>query len=256
MNQTVRRINSAARFHCAPDWSWDTRAVTMPDRDVWVVVGGLGRMTRFAPEREVVRLARGDVFVLGEDDKVLAEHDPSEPLIVIAVHFEGGPDLGTHYRVQPIEFLAGLLDRCLRARLLADPDAACRWLDLALNEIGSSTAGRDRTGAARDDAVRSLMDEIRDRPGDDWRVSTIADRMGVSQQHAGRLFRESSGRSPKEYVIEARTQAAKAYLEGSSLPVKRIAMELGYHDEFHFSRQFGGRVGMSPSAWRERLISP
>lgn len=43
---------------------------------------------------------------------------------------------------------------------------------------------------------------------------------------------------------------ARGYLAGSSLPLKRIAAEFGFHDEFHFSRTFRARVGRSPSEYR------
>lgn len=222
----------------------------MPDRDVWAVVGGTGQMTVFEPAESTTTLSRGDVFILDERHSVLAEHDPSDPLAVVAVHFDGGPPLDLHYRVIPTEFLIGLVDRCLRARLGGDETRAMMWLELALQEIAASQVAR----AGQNERLATLMDQIRDRPGDDWRVSVISDRLGTTPQHAGRLFRRASGISPKEYVIQARTHAAQAYLEGSSLPIKRIAAELGYHDEFHFSRQFRDRVGVSPSEWRDRSV--
>jgi AraC-like DNA-binding protein len=218
----------------------------MPDRDLWTVVGGRGTLRLTGNVERSWNVTRGDVFVLDGTLPVIATHDPADPLVVVAVHFEGGPPLPVHTNVVPVEFLAGLLDRCLRARLRGNTDAAVRWLEAALDELDDSQ--ELRTGA--EDSLQVLLDRIRERPGDDWRVGTIADRLGVTPQHLGRLFRGATGRSPKEYVLEARTQAARAYLTESSLPVKRIAAELGFHDEFHFSRQFRSRTGVTPSAWR------
>ena len=242
-------INSAARFHCAPDWSWDTRRNEIIDRDLWTVLAGTGSLqrgrTRFA-------LARGDVFVLGPTTRVRATHRPDDPLTVVAVHFDGGGPLPDHVRVTPIEFLAGLLERLLQARLRGDGVEAVRWLAVALDEVRSA-ARSPRTGSVRDH-VATLADRIRERPGDDWRVGGLAEAAGVSPQYLARVFREETGRSPKEYVIQARMEAARAYLSGSSLPIKRIADELGFHDEFHFSRSFKRRIGMSPG--RYRLATP
>jgi len=245
-------INSAARYHCAPDWSFDTSARGLPDRNLWVVLAGTGsaRLTG-EPERSV---ARGDVFVLDSTRPFAARHDPSDPLTVVAVHFDGGTALPAHVQVVPIEFLAGILDRLLRCRLAGDEAAATRWLHAALEEVAAASRAREHGPDARAAlAVAAVTDQIRERPGDDWRVANLADRIGVTPQHLGRLFRELTGRSPKEYVLEARVEAAKAYLRGSSLPIKRIAAELGFHDEFHFSRQFSQRVGTSPSAYRSRV---
>lgn len=251
------RINSAARFHCAPDWSWDTRDHGMPDRDLWVVLAGTGtaclaRGANCAADGQEIPVGRGDVFVLDETRPFSARHDQGDPLTVVAVHFEDGPPLPAHVRVVPVEFLAGILDRLMRCRLHADDATASRWLAAALEEVGAAATAHERPPQARTTDPNALADQIRERPGDDWRVATLAERAGVTPQHLGRMFRELTGRSPKEYVLEARVEAAKAYLHGSSLPIKRIAAELGFHDEFHFSRLFSRRVGASPSAYRSR----
>ncbi|MFW5689946.1 MAG: helix-turn-helix domain-containing protein [Spirochaetota bacterium] len=237
-------INSAARFHCAPDWSWDTSGLEFSDRDLWVVLAGRGTLA-WGADRYV--LARGDVFVLDGSRRVRAGHRPDDPLTVVAVHFDGGGELPGHVRIAPIEFLAGVLERLLRCRLRGDAAAAERWLEVALSEVEEAEHAPPTTS---DDLVATLADQIRERPGDDWRVSEIAGRAGISPQHLGRLFRERTGSSPKEYVLGARIEAARAYLRGSSLPIKRIARELGFHDEFHFSRSFRSRVGTSPAAYR------
>ncbi len=261
------RINSAARFHCASDWSWDTVRTPMTDRDLWAVLAGRGTLRSLPAdasshdrdEGRTYPLDRGDVFVLDGTSRILAEHDPNEPLTVVAVHFEGEGALPFHVRIAPMEFLAGILDRVLRCRLQADDAAALRWLHAALDEIGANArqAAASRPDSTRE-AVSRLADQIRERPGDDWRVGLLADRAHRSPQHFTRVFRSLTGKSPKEYVLEARVEAARAYLRGSSLPVKRIAAELGFHDEFHFSRQFSRRIGMSPSRYRmeNRLVTP
>ena len=241
----VVSINSAARFHCAPDWSWDTGRHPMTDRDLWTVLAGTGSM-RIGRQR--LPLSRGDVFVLDGTLRVRATHDPRDPLTVVAVHFDGGGLLPTHTRIAPIEFLAGVLDRLLRSRLRGAKTDATKWLEVALAEVREE-GSKLRPDSSRE-MVASLADRIRERPGDDWRVAVLAEQADLSAQYLGRLFREQTGKPPKEYVLEARIEAARAYLRGSSLPVKRIADELGFHDEFHFSRSFKRRVGVSPVRYR------
>lgn len=238
------QINSAARFHCAPDWSWDTAGVDFTDRDLWVVLSGSGELLR-AEER--FRLTRGDAFILDGSHRIRASHRKDAPLTVVAVHFSGGGPLPLHVRMAPIGFLAGVLDRLLRCRLRADHDTAHRWLQAALDEICSEALSAPQT---RRDLIGSLADRIREQPGDDWRIGPLAEAAGMTPQHLGRLFREYTGRSPKEYLLDARLEAARAYLRGSSLTIKRIASELGFHDEFHFSRMFHSRVGVSPTMYR------
>lgn len=232
----------------------------MLDRDLWAVLSGTGTMLAFSPDGSATELPlhRGEVFVLDGSSRVRATHNPRTPLVVVAIHFVGGDSLPFRTTVVPMEFLAGLLNRCLRARLRGQTESAVRWFSAAMDEVALASrapGSPDPTAQKRsvqDQAVSELLDEIVERPGDDWRVGAMARRLGISGQHLGRLFHAATGRSPKEFVVEARTQAAKAYLRGSSLPLKRIAAELGYHDEFHFSRQFRNRVGTSPSSWRAK----
>ena len=239
-------INSAARFHCSSDWSWDTGPDGFADRDLWVVLAGEGEL-RVADASWSV--SRGDTFVLPPRTHVIGRHTPSRPLTVVAVHFDGGGALPTHVRVLPVEFLAGTLDRLLRARLHGRDEEAGRWLEAAFDERSSATVKAFRPGTLVD-LVREMSDRIRDRPGDDWNVAALAQEAGVSTQHLGRVFARVAGRSPRSFITQARIEAARALLRGTSLPLKRIAAELGFHDEFHLSRQFKRVAGRSPAAYR------
>ncbi len=249
------RVNSAARFFCAPDWNWDTSARGFSDWDLWVVLGGTG-VLRSGSDR--IPLSRGDTFVLRPRTRYRVSHDPSQPLHVVAVHHdrlddavESRPATNSgeplHRRVVPIEFLAGILDRIIRCHLQGDSDDADAWLAVALKERARADQPPAVGAAAR---IDELCTQIRERPGDRWTSSAIAAFVGASPQHVSRLFKRSVGTSPARYVRDVRIATAKAYLRGSSLPLKRIASILGYHDEFHFSNQFRSATGVRPSAFR------
>jgi AraC-like DNA-binding protein/mannose-6-phosphate isomerase-like protein (cupin superfamily) len=244
-------INSAARFRCAPDWSWDTGA-GFRDYDLWVVLEGRGSL---AAPGQTLDLARGDAFVLSPRTRYVANHEPSDPLSVIAVHFEADEpvEVAEHRRVVPAEFLAGVLERLLRAHVQGSRDEAVFWLRAALTELASvDAADASHAGAG----LTELIAEIRERPGDRWEPRELAAKLGYSQQHFARLFRAATGWPPGAFVVRARVAAAQAYLRGSSLPIKRIAAILGYHDEFHFSNQFTKHAGVRPSTYRETTRSP
>jgi AraC-like DNA-binding protein len=243
-------VNSAARFHCAPDWSWDTRA-GISDYDVWTVLEGEGGLR--SPERQF-ELQRGDCFLLRPHVRYFAWHNPDQPLRVIAVHFSpnGSLRLDLHRRILRIEFLTGLLERAVRSHTRGESASASLWMAGVLEEI-SHTDRRmrelSRTGRLGE-RLEELCEEIRERPDEQWTSAALARELNVSPQHLARLFRRHTGRSPQEFVIDARIGAAEAYLRGSSLPIKRIADILGYHDEFHFSNQFRSRTGLSPARFR------
>ncbi|MFP4510760.1 MAG: helix-turn-helix domain-containing protein [Spirochaetaceae bacterium] len=245
MSRVDLSINSAARFYCSADWSWDTGPDGLSDRDLWAVLDGVGTLKVGHTTFEV---RRGDVFILPPRVRIIGRHDPSQPLVVVGIHFSGGGDLPLHVRVVPVEFLAGILDRVIRCTFMRPGNEARQWLAVGLSEI--RTADVAPVSGTLTERVLSVCDRIRDCPGDDWRVADLAVSLGLSQQHLSRLFMKSTGFSPRAFIVHARIAAAKAYLHGTSLPLKRVADELGFHDQSHFSRQFSRLVGVSPSAYR------
>ena len=80
-----------------------------------------------------------------------------------------------------------------------------------------------------------------------------ARRAGLSYSHFRRLFRQSIGRSPHDYLLLCRMQKAAEALKEFHRPIKEIAFEAGYDDPAQFSKLFRQRIGLSPKQFREAL---
>ena len=65
------------------------------------------------------------------------------------------------------------------------------------------------------------------------------------------MFTEAYGMTPKAYLIFARVQEAKRYLETTDMTVAEIAADLAFNDIYHFSNTFKKHTGMSPAANRK-----
>jgi AraC-like DNA-binding protein len=72
----------------------------------------------------------------------------------------------------------------------------------------------------------------------------------LSVTHFRHLFKEHTGRSPKEFLVSLRISAAKQMLLGGH-PIKEVATAVGYRDLFHFMRQFRLATGQPPGAFRD-----
>jgi AraC-like DNA-binding protein len=81
-------------------------------------------------------------------------------------------------------------------------------------------------------------------------VAEVARRLGISYSYLHRVFTAATGCSPKEFRIRARIETAGRMLHGK--PAKRVAAELGYDNQFFFSRQFKRYAGCSPRDWVAR----
>jgi AraC-like DNA-binding protein len=86
------------------------------------------------------------------------------------------------------------------------------------------------------------------------RVEDVAQRFQIEKRTLQRWFIEAVGVSPKWVIQRYRLHEALARLDGlqsTAAPgtLTRLAMELGYADSGHFSREFKAFVGLSPSKY-------
>ncbi len=86
------------------------------------------------------------------------------------------------------------------------------------------------------------------------KVSEIALEIGYSTSHFCRLFLSKTGHSPMDYFIQLKIQRACRLLENPGLTVSDVAREMGFEDQFYFSRLFHKVMGMSPSKHRKGRI--
>jgi AraC-like DNA-binding protein len=70
------------------------------------------------------------------------------------------------------------------------------------------------------------------------------------------LFQEHAQTSPKQYQLKIRLERARELLRNTELPLKEIALRLGFHTAFHFSHQFREHHQLSPRAWRKQGATP
>jgi AraC-like DNA-binding protein len=80
--------------------------------------------------------------------------------------------------------------------------------------------------------------------------AAMADQAGISESTLRRAFRKVMGTSPHAYRLQALTAEARRLLAETRLPIKSIAMQLGYRDVYFFSRQFKQITGVPPATYR------
>lgn len=127
---------------------------------------------------------------------------------------------------------------------------AINGIERMLLELAEARAAAlDQGGQVWLETVLSLL--ARDKEGKDPRLEEIAQQLGWSSTELRRRFKEATGISMKEHLLQGRMAAARNLLLDTDLPLKAIAHRLGYANEFFFSRQFKERTGVAPGAWRQ-----
>jgi len=67
------------------------------------------------------------------------------------------------------------------------------------------------------------------------------------------LFKEHTGKTPMEFLIDTRLEKAHCLLRETSLPIKEISNSTGYNDPFYFTKAFKKRFGCNPSQFRKHI---
>lgn len=83
-------------------------------------------------------------------------------------------------------------------------------------------------------------------------IEDIAAVCGINRSYFGKIFRNSVGRSPQEFLMSYRMVKATELLKLTSLSIAEIGSAVGYENQLHFSRAFKTVYGISPREWRNR----
>lgn len=81
-------------------------------------------------------------------------------------------------------------------------------------------------------------------------VADISTKYSLSSSHFSGLFKRSTGMPPMDYFIHLKMQKACQLLYSSDDKIKVVALQLGYDDQYYFSRIFKKQMGMSPEQYR------
>ncbi len=82
----------------------------------------------------------------------------------------------------------------------------------------------------------------------------IAQNMYLSPVYISKIFKEKTGDSPINYLIQIRLGKAKEMLEENRGSIRTIAAQVGYDDVYHFSKLFKKYYGVSPLYYRKSVI--
>lgn len=81
-------------------------------------------------------------------------------------------------------------------------------------------------------------------------LSEISDRLGISEEHFCRIFKEYTGFRPFEYMNLMKMQKARELLKNTKLPIGEISDRLGYDSHSYFSMIFKRYIGITPTEYR------
>jgi transcriptional regulator GlxA family with amidase domain len=91
-----------------------------------------------------------------------------------------------------------------------------------------------------------IMENLRRRLS----VQILADRVAMSVRNFERVFTRELGKTPSQYILQARVEAARHSLERTDLGLKQIAAACGFGSADVMRRSFARLVGITPNQYR------
>ncbi|MEM6451773.1 MAG: AraC family transcriptional regulator [Cyanobacteria bacterium P01_D01_bin.105] len=98
--------------------------------------------------------------------------------------------------------------------------------------------------------LRQILDYIDAHIDQEINLADLAQLLDMSQFHFSRLFKQSLGVSPYQYLLQQRVERAKQLLKSTDRLITDIAFACGFNSHSHLSKQFKQLTGMTPKAYR------
>lgn len=96
--------------------------------------------------------------------------------------------------------------------------------------------------------INPILDHIEINSSQKMTIDELANMVNMSRYHFCRVFKETTSKSPNDYINQIRINKAEHLLKNSTLNVTEVAMETGFNDLNYFSRLFKKYKNQTPSS--------
>ncbi len=105
----------------------------------------------------------------------------------------------------------------------------------------------------KNERLRDLIDYINNNYQQNLSIDFLANFLGYSKTHFMSVFKQHTGTSCTEFVIQVRLNKGCDYLINSSSPILEIATTIGFNNLSNFNRQFKRYYQATPSQYRKQF---
>lgn len=116
--------------------------------------------------------------------------------------------------------------------------------------------GQKKPQSGSDQKIKSMMEYIQDHYSEKLTVPRIALAAYISERECFRMFRQSLGITPSEYVKNFRIRQACIMLSDPSLSVSYIGQSCGLGSSSYFGKTFREVMGCTPREYRCKWQNP
>lgn len=128
------------------------------------------------------------------------------------------------------------------------------FIDALLRSSNSTQITKGNT--LRDFYIKEAISYIEQNFQNEITIENIAEFCGLNRSYFGKIFHESIGKTPQEFLISYRMTKAAELLKLTDLPIADIGNAVGYPNQLHFSRAFKNVYEKPPRQWRYENAVP
>lgn len=100
-----------------------------------------------------------------------------------------------------------------------------------------------------------IINTIRRSPEKFFSNKELAEKLDVSVKTAENKFKSTCGITIHQYILKFKAEQAVSYFKNfPEMQIKEVAYNLGFYDEYHFSKQFKKVMGVSPTEYRNNFL--
>lgn len=268
-NKMENAMRTQTYFHTRMERDADIRneAVPLQVNCCGVVADQVFNSQRVRRDFYLMYALKGEIvtknFTLFPGDMVIFEpgyvysYQSTQPATYLWVHFTGaeaceligvsrlkcnaGIHIGLHEEVNDC------FRKLFREFILHD-EAADRISNCLLQEI-LALSGRFAEGKGH--TPLKALEYIHSHIHEEIVVEELAQLERMSATAFRMAFKQHTGTAPNDYIIAQKLSAACRLLAQTDSSVSEVAMEVGYHDPYYFSRVFKKKMGIAPLRYRK-----
>jgi len=103
--------------------------------------------------------------------------------------------------------------------------------------------------------INRLINHLNEQFAEKVSVNEMARYVNLSPSHFSRVFKDETGVTPADFLVNLRVQKAKKYLMQNECTITEIAYNCGFSSSAYFTTCFSDRAGVTPSHYRKKFES-
>lgn len=206
-------------------------------------------------------LGKSDAFCIPRNVRHRYYADEQDPWSILWVHFKGDNTryfpleerrvvhINSRHSDNRMMVLFKLLFRVLeRNYTIGNFIYISQVLSLILSEVYFREKVDEST--TQDRHVTMVIRYMYQHLKENLTLEEISEEVQLSKSYLNAVFKAQTGRSPVEFFIHLKMQEACKLLKSTDLYIYEVSAELGYTDQYYFSRIFKKVVGVSPKDYK------